>query len=159
VSQSNTEQLRQHYAELDDHALLTLLRKNSLTEDAQEIAMLELTSRGIELDPDRVGASDQIEPEEDESIDLDAEAMDSLIAIAQFSSPTDAHMLEFRLQAEGIPAWATNTNTTQALSHMTLALGGVKVMVPTHLAAEAKEVMQRLEAGEFALDDDFEEQN
>jgi len=157
VSQLNNDQLRQRFAELDDRALTALLQKNSLTESAREIAKLELVSRGIVLNSEPSVASIQSDLEDIESVTLDPEAMDSLTAIAQFSLPTEAHLLEFRLQAEGIPAWATNTNTAQALSHMTLALGGVKVMVPSHLVEEARDIMRRLEAGEYALDDDYEE--
>ena len=153
----NPEQLQRRYAELDDGALITLLQNNGLIQSAQEIAMRELTSRGITLGQTQAEAGTEIELARDEETDFNDESMDSLTEVARFNAPVEGHMLEARLHAEGIPAWATDTNTIQALSHLTVALGGVRVMVPSHLLMDAREVMRRLEAGEFALDDDYEE--
>ena len=157
MSVLNPEQLQRRYAELDDGALITLLQNNGLIQSAQEIAMRELTSRGITLGQTQAEAGTEIELARDEETDFNDESMDSLTEVARFNAPVEGHMLEARLHAEGIPAWATDTNTIQALSHLTVALGGVRVMVPSHLLMDAREVMRRLEAGEFALDDDYEE--
>ncbi len=157
MSALNPEQLQRRYAELDDSALIALLQNNGLIQSAREIAMLELISRGISLGPTQADAEAAIESAQDEEMDFDDASMDSLTEVARFNSPVEGHMLEARLHAEGIPAWATDTNTIQALSHLTVALGGVRVMVPSHLLPDAREVMRRLEAGEFALDDDYEE--
>lgn len=159
MSTLNPEQLRQRYAEMDDVALTALVQNQGLTESAREVAICELSSRGISLTSKQSSPETEIEFEQNEEMDLHIEAMDSLTEVARFSVPTDAHMLEARLQAEGIPAWATNANTAQALTHLTLALGGVQVMVPSHLLEDARDVMRRLDAGEFALDDDYEESN
>lgn len=159
MSALNPEQLRQRYAEMDDAALTTLVQNEGLIENAREIAINELSSRGIILMPKQSEAEAEIESGQSEETDLDSEAMDSLTEAARFTAPIDAHMLEARLHAEGVPAWAVNANTAQALTHLTLALGGVRVMVPSNLLADARDVIRRLEAGEFALDDDYEESN
>ena len=154
-------QLLQRYAEMDDGALVALVQKDGLIQNAREIAVNELSSRGITLTQNQSTAEVEIESVKNDEmdLDLDAGAMDSLTEAARFMAPIDAHLLEARLQAEGIPAWATNTNTAQALTHLALALGGVQVMVPSHLLDDARDVMRRLEAGEFALHDDYEESN
>jgi Putative prokaryotic signal transducing protein len=155
----NPQQLRQRYAEMDDAALIALVQNEGLIQNAHEIAVNELSSRGISLASKQSSVEVEIEFGQNEEMDLDNQAMDSLTEVARFSAPIDGHMLEARLHAEGIPAWAMNANTAQALNHLTLALGGVQVLVPSHLLADAQNVMRRLEAGEFALDDDYEESN
>lgn len=155
----DAERLRQRYAELDDTALLKLVENAGLTKNAHDIAILELGSRGINFSSKELGLDTDIEFEQHDATDVDLADMDSLTEVARFNMPIEAHMLEARLHAEGIPAWATNTNTVQALSHLTLALGGVRVMVPSHLWEDACHVIRRMDAGEFALDDDFEQSN
>ena len=155
------DQLQQRYAEMNDATLVALVQNDGLAQNAREIAINELSSRGITLTQNQSIAEVEVASEKNDEMDLDsyASGMDSLTEVARFMVPIDAHILEARLHADGILAWATNTNTAQALTHLTLALGGVQVMVPSHLLEDARDIMRRLEAGEFALHDDYEEFN
>jgi hypothetical protein len=82
-----------------------------------------------------------------------------LVTIARYHFPEPANLLRGRLQADGIPAFVMNAHTTQALGYLRLAHGGVRVMVPTGLEAAAREVIQALDRGEYALDGDEENED
>jgi hypothetical protein len=88
------------------------------------------------------------------SDDDDIEA-DSLTAIARFTAPIDAQVLAGCLEAEGIPVFMGNLDSAHALGYMGSAVP-IVLRVPTRLAAEARAVVAAFEAGEYALDDDFD---
>ena len=152
--QTSREDLAKAFGELDDAALLRRLREHALTDEGHVAAIAELRARGLDLarlgvdadvSADLDGDADECEPDEP--------ASDSLTAVAQFSFPIDAQLLQARLEADGIPAWVTNANTVQAFGYLRNAVGGVRVMVPTRLVDAAKAVMAALAAGEYALDE------
>ena len=88
------------------------------------------------------------------SMDADETQDDSLVTLARYQFPEPANLLRGRLLADGIPAFVTNAHTTQALGYLRLAHGGVRVMVPAALEAEARAVISALDEGEYDLDDD-----
>jgi len=71
------------------------------------------------------------------------EGMGPLALLARVLDPMQAHILQGRLQAEGIPVFVADAQLVQTNSLWTFALGGVRVMVPRHLLARAHEVMNR----------------
>lgn len=65
----------------------------------------------------------------------------TLVTIATFSFPHEAHIAVARLEAAGIPSFIADEHTINMQWMYSNALGGVKVQVPTKYAEEAKEVL------------------
>src|SRR6201986_115815 len=80
--------------------------------------------------------------------------MGSLVLRAGVLEPVQAHILQGRLQAEGIPVFVADGGLVQTNPLWTMALGGVRVLVPQHLLGQAKAVMAALAEGRYALDED-----
>lgn len=84
----------------------------------------------------------------------DLSGMGSLVLLARVLEPVQAHILQGLLQAEGIPVFVADWQLVQTNPLWTFALGGVRVLVPEHLLGRAQAVMQALEEGRYALDED-----
>lgn len=88
----------------------------------------------------------------DEGTSLD----DGFEVVAQYFSPTDAHVVADCLRVAGIPAFIADANLVQANYLLAIAVGGVRIRVPTQHAVEAREVIAAFERGGYALADDDE---
>ncbi|HZR35515.1 MAG TPA: DUF2007 domain-containing protein [Nevskia sp.] len=84
----------------------------------------------------------------------DLAGMGRLVLLARVLEPVQAHILQGRLQAEGIPVFVADGQLVQTNPLWTFALGGVRVLVPEHLLERARAVMAALEEGRYALDED-----
>lgn len=62
-------------------------------------------------------------------------------------------MLRGCLQAEGIPATLGDAQTIQTDALLTVALGGIRVMVPAPIAEAARSTVDAFERGELAIDE------
>jgi hypothetical protein len=155
--------MKQQIADTTDEVLLRRLGEGVYSDEGRAAAVAELHARGVDLAEYGLrddGTVPGDEPQEDDDARHDDDTVadgstpsDSLTAVARFHFPQEAHMLEARLLADGIPAFVTNAHSTQAFGYLRLALGGVRVLVPTARVDEALAVMAALEAGEYALDD------
>lgn len=76
----------------------------------------------------------------------------------RFLLPLDAEIFAARLHAEGIAAVVMDSNTIYANGafHTSLGMGGVRVMVPEPQMADAQRILAAFNAGEYAIDDDFD---
>jgi len=72
----------------------------------------------------------------------------ALSLLKTFRDPFDAYFLRGRLEAEGIPAFVFNDQHVYVSWMMSTALGGVRVMVPTHLEDDAQAVWESVVAGD-----------
>lgn len=79
-----------------------------------------------------------------------------LKVVARFFAPTDAYLLQSCLEAHGVPAVVADANLVQANQFLTTAVGGVRVLVPESHFERGMAVRKSFDAGEFALDDDFD---
>lgn len=81
--------------------------------------------------------------------------MDEL-EVARFSSLPEAEAVAALLRTHGIAARLPDSQTLGAAAYMQTALGGVRVVVPDYQVMEARELVRRARAGEFAeaLDED-----
>ena len=68
--------------------------------------------------------------------------MDELVIVASFATPTEAHILRTRLEAEGIPCLIANEHIVNANPLWSNALGGVQVQVRQPDAARAMEILR-----------------
>lgn len=77
-----------------------------------------------------------------------------LVTVAQYHDPVDAQLLQGRLQAEGIPAFLADEHLIEANRLLAIMLGGVRVQVSADDLPRAQAVLERIEAGDYALDED-----
>ena len=69
--------------------------------------------------------------------------------VAVFRDPWEAHMLCGRLAAEGIPAIVAHSFHVGNKWAISIALGGVKVQVPSGFASDARDIDSLCRSGEF----------
>ena len=81
-----------------------------------------------------------------------------LCIATRFLLPMDAEIFAARLTAEGISATVMDANTVYANGafHTSLGMGGVRVMVPESQLAAAAKVLAAFNAGEYAIDENFD---
>ena len=137
---------------LSDEELLALFRSGDLIELANDVAAQELRRRGVDLSkPAAALPADG----EDISGSGDEGTSDSgdLVLIARLFTALDAHLLQSRLEVEGVPAVVVDDNIVQTNPFLTMAVGGVRVLVPESQAERAREIARAIERGDYALDD------
>ncbi len=71
--------------------------------------------------------------------------MSSLIKIATFHNPMDAHVAQGLLEAEGLPSYIEGEHANLALSYVGSAVGGVRLLVSAAHRQLALEVLERAE--------------
>jgi|SRR5690349_14524970 hypothetical protein len=85
------------------------------------------------------------------------EAGGPLRTCARFLMPIDAEIFAARLGAEGIAAKVMDANTNYSDGFAGgFGAGGVRVMVPESQLAEAERILAAFNAGEFAIDENFD---
>ena len=147
--QIDREQLEGQFRGLSDEELLERCRTD-LTELAREIALTEATRRGLALAA-RAAMDDA------QGIEV-APGHGPLCLCARYINPMDAQVLAARLQSEGLAARVLDADTVYANGALfgSLSLGGVRVMVPESQLEDAKRIRAAFDAGEFAIDEDFD---
>ena len=94
----------------------------------------------------------------DEQGGFGAETGGPLRICTRFLLPMDAEIFAARLKTEGIGAVVMDSDTVYANGafHTSLGMGGVRVMVPQSQMAEAQQILAAYNAGEFAIDENFD---
>ena len=140
------QSLVEHFQLLSDEELLAQFQSGELTDLAKEVAALELGHRKIDFS----------EPMAEKPAQGDA-TFDSgdLALVARYFTAAEAYMLQSRLEIEGVPAVVTDAQMAQNL--LSLAIGGVRVLVPESYLPRAREIALAIERGDFALDSATEE--
>ncbi len=76
---------------------------------------------------------------------------------ARFLRAPDAEIFAARLSAEGIVAHVMDANTVYSDGFAGgFGTGGIRVMVPESQVADAQRVLEAFNAGEYAIDEDFD---
>jgi hypothetical protein len=88
---------------------------------------------------------------------LNQEAIHDWVRADSFTDMMQANIVRGRLEAEGIPSIIANEHTVTADWTHSLALGGVRVMVPPYHLQDAREVIKQIDAGEFMEDEEPEQ--
>jgi hypothetical protein len=116
------------------------------------------TSRDGTLDPDFDPEFEGIMDEKAYETELAARQQDSFVTIASYLSAAEAHLIQSRLEAEGIKAVVTEEQTSAWLLPRT-NLGGAKVEVMERDAERARELLDALrdQAAFNRAEDDEEE--
>jgi len=76
-----------------------------------------------------------------------------LVTVTRVFDALEAEMLRGCLQAEGIPATLGDVQTVQTDTLLTVAMGGVRVMVPAPFADAARQTVEAFERGALAIDE------
>jgi Putative prokaryotic signal transducing protein len=139
------EELAATFAQMGDEELLERWRSGVLTEVAVEVARDELARRGID--------APQFVPLEFLDEDSTGQGDVSFVTVARSLEPLQIEMLRARLQAEGIMAFAIDAGINQANALVSIAVGGVRLMVPRESADEARRIIGLIRSGRFALRD------
>jgi putative signal transducing protein len=147
--QPGREQLERSFADLSDAELRERLA-DDLTALAREVALQEAQRRGIRpaaLAVDARAAAIEV-----------ASGHGPLRICARYVNPMTAQVLVACLQNAGLAARAMDSDTIYANGVLfgSLLLGGVRVMVPESQLEEALKIRAAYDAGEFAIDEDFD---
>jgi hypothetical protein len=136
--------LAAQFREISDEELIARCNSGGLTELAQNVALRELTARGLEYSP-------KVEPtgSDDEPYEGD------FVIAARFLNPIDAQVVCDCLRAAGVPAFVADGNTVQTNTLWAIALGGARVCVPALRVGEAKDIIAAFNRGEFELPPDY----
>ena len=78
--------------------------------------------------------------------------------VAHYTDPIEAHLARGRQLSEGIEAHLGDEHLAMANWEWRLAVGGVKLRVADRDAERARAVLRAMDAGEYALDADNDEQ-
>ena len=76
-----------------------------------------------------------------------------LVTVTRVFNSLEAQMLRGCLEAEGIPATLGDVQTVQTDTLLTVALGGIRVMVPAPFADAARQTVEAFERGALAIDE------
>jgi hypothetical protein len=76
-----------------------------------------------------------------------------LVTVTRLFNTLEAEMLRGCLEAEGIPAILGDVQTAQTDTRLTIAMGGVRVMVPAPFADAARQTVDAFERGALAIDE------
>jgi hypothetical protein len=136
-------ELSETYAEMGDAELMERWSDGNLTEVAMEVARGEFAKRGM--------APPQIKPQQNTDALADSGEAVTLVTVARSLVPTQLHILQARLEAEGIPSFVVDADITRMNSLWAVAVGGARLLVPERHAAEAQQIIAYVRAGRFAL--------
>ena len=142
-------QLEQRFREMSDDELLEHLRED-LTVLAREVALAEAQRRGIYLEA--------LEVSESEAPIEVAHGHGPLTVCARYLNPLNAQVLAACLQNAGLAAQVMDSDTIFASGAYfgSLPRGGVRVMVPESQLEDALRIRAAYDAGELAIDEDFD---
>jgi len=76
-----------------------------------------------------------------------------LVTVTRVFNALEAEMLRGCLEAEGIPATLGDIQTVQTDTLLTVAMGGIRVMVPAPFADAARQTVEAFERGALAIDE------
>jgi hypothetical protein len=139
------EELSDTFNQMSDEELIERWSSGKLTEVAAEVARAEFARR-------QIAVPEVIQPE---SVDEEGPQHDvSFATVARSLEPLQIEMLRARLEAEGIEAFAVDEGINQVNNLISIAVGGVRLMVPKESADEARRIIQLVRSGKFALRDD-----
>ena len=149
------ESLLERFQLLNDEQLLGLFQSGDLIDLAKEVAAEELGRRGVEIAMPAIEANMASENALGSEDNAPSDGGD-LVVIARLLTPAEAHMLQSRLHADGVPAAITDDHIVGTNSLLTMAAGGVRVLVPAADFEHAREIVGAIERGDYRLDDQSE---
>ncbi|HEX4585517.1 MAG TPA: DUF2007 domain-containing protein [Burkholderiaceae bacterium] len=139
-------ELVETFRAMSDGELVERWRSGNLTEIAAEVARAELVRRHMAV-PDVIAS-------ESADDDTSAQGAVTLVTVARSLEPLQIEMLRARLEAEGIPAFAVDAGINRINPFYSIAVGGVRLMVPRESADDARRIVDLVRSGGLALRED-----
>jgi len=136
-------ELSETYRNMSDEELSALWAEGNLTEVAMAVARAEFSRRGIQ--------PPQLAPPENGDEPTGMQETVTFATVARSLVPSELHILRARLEGDGIPSFVIDDNITRMNSLWSVAVGGARLLVPQQLAAEAKQIIDHVRSGRFAL--------
>ena len=134
-------ELMETYRDMSDEELLERWTDGHLTEVAMEVAQLEMSRRGIPVP--------EISPSEGDDGDVPEERV-TFVTVARSLGASQLQTLRARLDAEGIPSFVADEGMNRMISLYSLALGGMRLMVPEKFADDARQLIALVKSGRLA---------
>lgn len=138
----STQEVAERIRDMSDDELIQRFAAGTFTESATPIALAELAARGLP------------QPEPTPLAELEQPYEGDYVTVGRFLNPTDAYVICSCLEAGGVPAIVADANLAQTNSLWAIAMGGARVLVPSMRVAEAREVIDAFNRGDFSLRDD-----
>lgn len=85
--------------------------------------------------------------------DEEPQGLGDLVTVTRVFNSLEAEMLRGCLESEGIPTTLGDAQTVQTDTLLTVALGGIRVMVPASFADAARQTVEAVERGALAIDE------
>jgi len=137
------DDLTETYRDMSEEELMDRWATGNLTEVAMAVARAEFLKRRIQ--PPEMAPAEIVEPE------TGIEETVIFVTVARSLIPSELHILRARLEADGIRSFVADDNTTQANSLWSVAVGGARLLVAQELAEEARQIIDLMKSGKFAL--------
>lgn len=135
--------LMETFCAMSDGELIERWSSGRLSEIAAAIARRELARRKLAI----TGFVKARERSEEESSDSGV----TLETVARSFDPLEVEMLRSRLEAEGITAFAVDQGINQINALYSIAVGGIRLMVPSEKAQQARQIVDLVRSGALTL--------
>ena len=146
------ESLLERFQLLSDEELLDRFQSGDLIDLAKEVVAEELRRRGLPATEANMASEDALGKEDSH---LPSGGGD-FVVIARLFNPVEARMLQSRLQADGVLAVVADDHIVGANPFLTMAVGGVRVLVLESDFERAREIVSAIERGHYELDEQSE---
>jgi hypothetical protein len=128
---------------MSDEELMERWTGGQLTELAMEVARAEFSKRGIQPPQVATQAGADEPAAEEETV--------TFVTVARSLVPWDLEILRARLEADGIASFVVDGDINRMNSLWSIAVGGVRLLVPQQQAAQARQIISDVKSGKFAL--------
>ena len=135
--------LMQTFWVMTDEELIERWCAGRLSEIAMAVAGRELARRKLTF-PEFVPANERDE-------EASSESGVTLETVARSFDSLEVEMLRGRLQAEGITAFAVDQGINQINALYSIAVGGIRLMVESEKAPQARQIIELVRSGALAL--------
>lgn len=133
------------FRRMSDEELLERWSSGCLTDIAIEVAKEELALREVPAPPYVSRESDEPPADRHEALEP--------VEVARSHSVMELQLLAARLESEGIPSLIVNENTNRMGPQFSNSAGGSSLLVALQYAGDAREIVDLLNKGEFAIRD------
>ncbi len=137
-------ELTETYRDMSDEEIVERWTDGHLTEVAMEVARAELVRRGIPI-PEVSRPEDADDGDPGEPL--------GFVTVARSLVASQIEVLRARLEGDGIPSFVADEGMNRMVSLYSVALGGIRLLVPEQFAAEARQIISLVKSGQLALRD------
>ncbi len=115
------------------------LRGIVLAELGRPAEAIKAYKKALEIEPGFSEAKENLD-----YLESALKSVNNLKTIATFNFPSDAHVARMALESEGIWSFLADEETLYTATHLSIAVGGVKIKVKAEDAERALEIINRI---------------